>query len=177
MRKQRHREVKSLVQGHTASERQNQDLSGGGAGSLCRCVPLNVFTARASLGRTLCISLAVYLSPALSIEPTTVRGLNYTEEGRRYLSPHCADSQTCASFRSAVFDLGLSPATSACHILCWPPFHRTASPKLTGMSPLPASWTRCHAECLFGHPLHHQGGGRRLTPELPESGRKDETCP
>lgn len=39
---------KGIVQGHTASERQDQDLNGGYTGSLCCCAPLNIFTAMAS---------------------------------------------------------------------------------------------------------------------------------
>lgn len=190
MKKRRLREVKSLAQGHTASERQNQGLNGGCAGCPGCCVPPNVFTTTASMRRRLCLSLAVYVSPALSMEPTTVRGLNYTDEGRRergrewtLLLSHRTDPQTCAAFQSAILDLGLSPATSACDILCWPPFHSITSLKLRRTSPPPASWTRCHVECLdrqsglFCHPLHHEGGGRRLAPKLPESRRKDETCP
>lgn len=107
------------------------------------------------------------------------------ERGREWTPAawHRADAQTCASFHSAVVGLGPPPATSACHLPCWPPVHGITSLKLRRTSPPPAAWTRRHVDCLdrqsglFCHPPHHKAGGRRLAPELRESRRKDETCP
>lgn len=103
------------------------------------------------------------------------------ERGREWTpaASHRADAQTCTSFHSAVVGLGLPPATSACHLPCWPPVHGITSLKLRRTSPPPAAWTRRHVDCLdrqsglFCHPPHHKAGGRRLAPELRESRRRN----